>query len=143
MSIAPSGSLDGDRNLVPSLYDLSKVRLHIGAASPTTFFVSRPRGHMGEGETMTSEEWEAEVGRMVQVTANTVSAAFYQGAAACHISMTGRWLCTAFGQFLPPCLCFICGPGGGGGVGMSEGEGGGGGQRERERERGGGEGERF
>ncbi|KAK7104512.1 uncharacterized protein [Littorina saxatilis] len=81
------GSLEGDSDLAPSLFDFGKVRLHVGDAAPTTFFVSRRLGH--KGEKLTSEVWEAELSRMVQLTANSISAAFYQGAAACHVSMAG------------------------------------------------------
>ncbi|KAL8583828.1 hypothetical protein ACOMHN_040297 [Nucella lapillus] len=80
----------GDADLVPSLFDLGKVRLHVGHSSPTTFFVSRRLGHVtNAGENMTSEMWEAELSNLVYLTANSISSAFYNGAAACHVSMAG------------------------------------------------------
>ena len=85
-----TGSLEGDSNLAPSLFDFGKVRLHVGDAAPTTFFVSRHFSQQASSETMTSEVWEAELSKIVQLTANSISAAFYQGAAACHVSMAGE-----------------------------------------------------
>lgn len=85
-----TGSLEGGSDLAPSLFDFGKVRLHVGDASPTTFFVSRHLGHAANGGNMTSEVWEAELSKIVQLTANSISAAFYQGAAACHVSMAGK-----------------------------------------------------
>jgi hypothetical protein len=88
--ISSSGSLEADSDLAPSLLDLGKVRLHVGDAAPITFFVSRNVAYVTGGEKVTSEMTESEMTRMVQLTSNTVSAAFYQGATACHVSMAGK-----------------------------------------------------
>ncbi|KAK7488399.1 hypothetical protein BaRGS_00020373 [Batillaria attramentaria] len=80
------GNLEDDTERAPSLFDFGKVRLHIGDSSPTTFFVTRRLGR-SPSELTARDVWEGELSKMVQLTAATVSAAFYQGAAACHLSM--------------------------------------------------------
>nr|KAG5700688.1 hypothetical protein BaRGS_029053 [Batillaria attramentaria] len=82
------GNLEDDTERAPSLFDFGKVRLHIGDSSPTTFFVTRRLGR-SPSELTARDVWEGELSKMVQLTAATVSAAFYQGAAACHLSMAG------------------------------------------------------
>ncbi|XP_033750726.1 uncharacterized protein LOC117334967 [Pecten maximus] len=66
---------------IPSILDFSKVRLHVGTQAPTTYFVGRRIKDSGNF----SEDFL----KLVNITAASATAAFYQGAAECKVSMEG------------------------------------------------------
>ncbi|XP_050405070.2 uncharacterized protein LOC126820928 [Patella vulgata] len=66
---------------VPSLYDFSRVRLHVGSAAPNTYFVGRRMKDSGS--------FDEDFLKLVHMTSATASAAFYQGAAECKVAMEG------------------------------------------------------
>lgn len=108
LRVVVAGSLEDKADSAPSLYDFAKVRLHVGEAAPTTFFVSRKLVRARDGEALSGEVWESELSKMVQLMSASLSAAFSQGAAVCHVSMASKmmikmmilYVCTA-ARFTP------------------------------------------
>ncbi|KAK3599362.1 hypothetical protein CHS0354_009862 [Potamilus streckersoni] len=68
---------------VPSIFDFAKVRLHVGPAAPTTYFVGR--------RVKDSGNFDEDFIKLVNITAAAAAAtaAFFQGAAGCKVSMEG------------------------------------------------------
>ncbi|XP_035824883.1 uncharacterized protein LOC101851258 [Aplysia californica] len=66
---------------VPSLLEFSKIRLHVGSAAPTTYFVGRRMKDSGN--------FEEDFLKLIHMTSSAASAAFYQGSAECKVSMEG------------------------------------------------------
>lgn len=66
---------------IPSILDFSKVRLHVGSQAPTTYFVGR--------RVKDSGNFSEDFLKLVNITAASATAAFYQGAAECKVSMEG------------------------------------------------------
>ncbi|KAL3866240.1 hypothetical protein ACJMK2_043555 [Sinanodonta woodiana] len=66
---------------VPSIFDFAKVRLHVGPAAPTTYFVGRRIKDSGN--------FDEDFIKLVNITAAAATAAFFQGAAECKVSMEG------------------------------------------------------
>ena len=66
---------------VPSIFDFSKVRLHVGSAAPTTYFFGR--------RVKDSGNFDEDFLRLIHITSATATAAFFQGAAECKIAMEG------------------------------------------------------
>ncbi|OWF39018.1 uncharacterized protein LOC110465559 [Mizuhopecten yessoensis] len=66
---------------IPSMLDFSKVRLHVGSSAPTTYFVGR--------RVKDSGNFDEDFLKLVNITAASATAAFYQGAAECKVSMEG------------------------------------------------------
>ncbi|OWF54106.1 uncharacterized protein LOC110445682 [Mizuhopecten yessoensis] len=66
---------------IPSILDFSKVRLHVGTQAPTTYFVGR--------RVKDSGNFSEDFLKLVNITAASATAAFYQGAAECKVSMEG------------------------------------------------------
>ncbi|XP_064608860.1 uncharacterized protein LOC135473020 [Liolophura sinensis] len=66
---------------IPSLYDFTKVRLHVGSTAPTTYFVGR--------RVKDSGSFDEDFLKLVNITAASASAAFNQGAAECKVAMEG------------------------------------------------------
>ncbi|KAL3866245.1 hypothetical protein ACJMK2_043560 [Sinanodonta woodiana] len=66
---------------VPSILDFAKVRLHVGPAAPTTYFVGRRIKDSGN--------FDEDYIKLVNITAAAATAAFFQGAAECKVSMEG------------------------------------------------------
>ncbi|KAL5005514.1 hypothetical protein ScPMuIL_018970 [Solemya velum] len=66
---------------IPSIYDFTKVRLHVGAAAPTTYFVGRPIKDSGN--------FNEDFLKLVNITAAAATAAFQHGAAECKVAMEG------------------------------------------------------
>ncbi|XP_064608785.1 uncharacterized protein LOC135472967 [Liolophura sinensis] len=66
---------------IPSLYDFTKVRLHVGSTAPTTYFVGR--------RVKDSGSFDEDFLKLVNITAASASAAFFQGAAECKVAMEG------------------------------------------------------
>ncbi|XP_064607927.1 uncharacterized protein LOC135472382 [Liolophura sinensis] len=66
---------------IPSLYDFTKVRLHVGPTAPTTYFVGR--------RVKDSGSFDEDFLKLVNITAASASAAFNQGAAECKVAMEG------------------------------------------------------
>ena len=61
---------------IPSIFDFARVRLHVGPNAPTTYFVGRCVKDSGD--------FKDDFLKLVNITA-----AFYQGAAECKVSMEG------------------------------------------------------
>ncbi|XP_067680570.1 uncharacterized protein [Haliotis asinina] len=68
---------------ISSLFNFSKVRLHVGQAAPTTYFVGRAMKDSSSGK------FEEDFLKVVHMTSATISAAFYQGGAECKVAMEG------------------------------------------------------
>lgn len=66
---------------IPSIYDFTKVRLHVGSAAPTTYFVGRPIKDSGN--------FNEDFLKLVNITAAAATAAFHHGAAECKVAMEG------------------------------------------------------
>ncbi|KAL3866241.1 hypothetical protein ACJMK2_043556 [Sinanodonta woodiana] len=66
---------------VPSIFDFAKVRLHVGPTAPTTYFVGRRIKDSGN--------FDEDFIKLVNITAAAATAAFFQGAAECKVSMEG------------------------------------------------------
>lgn len=66
---------------IPSLLSFSKVRLHVGSAAPTTYFVGRRMKDSGN--------FEEDFLKVVHLTSASASAVFYQGGAECKVAMEG------------------------------------------------------
>ncbi|KAK7116066.1 uncharacterized protein [Littorina saxatilis] len=66
---------------IPSIVDFARVRLHVGASAPTTYFVGRAVKDSGN--------FEEDFLKVVNLTAAAASAAFFLGAAECKVSMEG------------------------------------------------------
>ncbi|ESO92065.1 hypothetical protein LOTGIDRAFT_163069 [Lottia gigantea] len=66
---------------VPSLYDFSRVRLHVGSTASASYFVGR--------RFKESRHFSDEFNTLINMTSATTSAAFYQGAAECAVTMDG------------------------------------------------------
>lgn len=66
---------------IPSIFDFARVRLHVGPCAPTTYFVGRCVKDSGD--------FKEDFLKLVNITAASATAAFYQGAAECKISMEG------------------------------------------------------
>ncbi|XP_050405074.2 uncharacterized protein LOC126820931 [Patella vulgata] len=66
---------------VPSLYDFSRVRLHVGSAAPNTYFVGRRMKDSGS--------FDEDFLKVVHMTSATASAAFARGGAECKVAMEG------------------------------------------------------
>lgn len=66
---------------IPSLLSFSKVRLHVGPAAPTTYFVGRRMKDSGN--------FEEDFLKVVHLTSASASAVFYQGGAECKVAMEG------------------------------------------------------
>ncbi|KAL3866247.1 hypothetical protein ACJMK2_043562 [Sinanodonta woodiana] len=66
---------------VPSIFDFAKVRLHVGPAAPTTYFVGRRIKDSGN--------FDEDFIKLVNITAAAATAAFFQGTAECKVSMEG------------------------------------------------------
>lgn len=92
LRVVVAGSLEDKVDSAPSLYDFAKVRLHVGEAAPTTFFVSRKLVRARDGEALSGVVWESELSKMVQLMSASLSAAFSQGAAVCHVSMASKMM---------------------------------------------------
>lgn len=66
---------------IPSIFDFARVRLHVGPCAPTTYFVGRCIKDSGD--------FKEDFLKLVNITAASATAAFYQGAAECKVSMEG------------------------------------------------------
>lgn len=66
---------------IPSIFDFARVRLHVGPNAPTTYFVGRCVKDSGD--------FKDDFLKLVNITAASATAAFYQGAAECKVSMDG------------------------------------------------------
>ncbi len=66
---------------VPSILDFAKVRIHVGPAAPTTYFVGRMVKDGGN--------FEMDFLKAVHLTAAAIAAAFVHGAAECKVAMDG------------------------------------------------------